>query len=271
MDNRLLGAGERGKTGESHFGIAPVVFAHQPLAALGIACHDGQLGGHVDTLKPERDAFVQRHIAFVAPARQVHEPCLDTCSFQHECGNVGGMRLSQTGQQFTHPAHMFGQPEVTVGAKPLQIEQAVARTLDPVAHEIRGVRNVGGVVERFAMCLFHRDLRALQRVEPAVVVVVFCKKSIDPLFARLLVFEQQVGDAAKGRHDENAVVGIVLLDEQAIAQFMHPAHRRPADLFDRVVSFVDLVLGHLALLTPRPRRGRRNRLHGAPRSPSRAD
>ena len=241
VDDRLAGAGQSRQTRKRHLGIAPVKFPHQPFGTLGIARDNRHflLGVHV--LHGAGDPVVQRNIAFVPPARQVHEPGVHPGALQHQRGHKGRMRLAQTRQQFADLQHMFRQPEMAVAAQALQVDQAIARAVDPFRHKGPRLFNIRRMIQHSGMGRFHRGPDTGQRVMPAVAGIGVGKLRIDPRFAGLFMFQQQVGDAAKGRHHEHAAIKIGPLtpaDEQRIPQFTDTGHRRAPDFFNSMMGHV---------------------------------
>ena len=105
------------------------------------------------------------------------------------------MGFAKTRQQLARQHHVLAQAEMPVGTEPLQVDQAVAYPVDPVAHEIIRIAQIGGMVEDRTVRLAHTVGNLRQRVHPAVIVLVIGEAGIDACVAGLLVLEQQVGNA----------------------------------------------------------------------------
>ena len=238
VDDRLARAGQRGQPREGHFGIAPVEFAHQPFAALGIAGDDGHFACRIDSRHRGGDALVQIDLVLIAPARQIDKARSDSRALQHQRGGKGRMCLAQTGQKLAHLKHVFRQTEMTIGTQPLQVDQAVARSFQTVADEGIGAFQIGGVIQHLGMGRAHRLGHAVEGGQPAVIALAAGKGGIDARLAGFLVFQQQVGDAAKGRDDEDAAIGRgSIADQQAVAQRVDARHGGASDLLDGMAGF----------------------------------
>ena len=118
------------------------------------------------------------------------------------------MALAQTGEQFAGDAHVTAEPEMPVGRQALQVDQTGACALDPFAHEVIRLADIGSGAEHFAVGRVHSVHHAIKCIRPAQIAAVIGKAGINPRFAGFFVFQQQVGNPAIGRNHKDAVVGV---------------------------------------------------------------
>lgn len=118
---------------------------------------------------------------------------------------------------------MFGELEVAVGAKLLQAVHALAGIVDARVDElVGGVQFVLGT-EQLGVLGEHALAHTLQRFAPGTFALRIGEALVDAGLAGLLVFQQQVGHAAVGRDDEDALV-------------QRCAFRRPMKILSRTSS-----------------------------------
>ncbi len=128
-----------------------------------------------------------------------------------------------------------------VGTELLQAVHALAGIVDARVDElVGGVQLVLGA-EQFGVLGQHALAHVLQRLAPGALALGVGEALIDAGFAGFLVFQQQVGHAAVGRDDEDALVqrcAFPAADEDVVEDFLEAAHRRAADLFYGMHLFI---------------------------------
>ena len=243
VDHRLARLGQRRHAGEGHLGVAAVMALHQRLLALGIARQDRHLGGEIDVFERRADAFVERRLAVVAPARQIHEAGIDAAVAQEKRRDHRRMGLAERRDHLADGHQVLFETELAEGAETAQVDQAAADSLDPLAHEIVRGPAVAGVVEDLGVDRLHVAADGGEGVAPGPFGIGAGEQRVHARLAGLLVLEQLVGDAAIGGDDENPVVEIVTLaaaDQDILQQFLMPKHGCSAD-------FLDCMVGHGSL------------------------
>ena len=227
VDQRLSRAGQGGQMGKDHFGITPIIFAHQPFGAMGIAGHDGHFGAQVRADHGLFQPRSERGVFSIAPARQIHKPRIDHVALQQQGQHKGRMRFAQPRQQFAHNVHLLRNAEMSVAAQALQIQQTGARPFHPVTHKGIGLLAVGGMGQDFGVDRAHPLCGRTQTVLPARATIVRGKTGINPGRAGFLVFQQHVGHPAKGRNDKDTVIqriGFAVAQKQCLDQLWRATH-----------------------------------------------
>ncbi len=235
MDDRLARAGKDGEPRKGHFGIAARIAAHHAALAAGIAGHDRQRRGEVDSGEGVADPRVETAEILLIPKRQVDEARVHVAVAQQQCCAVRAVRLADPGEQFAHRHQLFLDAEAAVGAQAREVFEARRDRGDARVDEGVGLVAAFGPREHSGVAFVHRAADILHRLAPAAHILVGDEAAIDAGHAALLVLEQQVGHPAIGRDHKNAIVEIGTRpprDQHIVEQGRGCGHRSAADFFD---------------------------------------
>ncbi len=269
VDQRLARARQAGDAREGDLAVAAAVERHQPVAVagagLGVAGADRQLARQVDVgerlLNPGVEGLGR---ILLAPAGQIDEDAVHAAPLKQQHGVVGAVRLADGGQHLAHGHQVRFQLEVAETAQPVQVDQTAPDALDAVEHEAVRQLEIGLILEDAGVEGAHLAPDLGQRVAPGPVRFGPGVELIDARLAGLLVLQQPVREAAVGGDHEDPVVEIragPLTDQDIVEDGVDVAHRRAADLVNRVLA-ARRRLG-IAAYAVVGRRARRNRRVGA--------
>ncbi len=241
VDDGLACAGGGGDLGEGDLAVAAIEGIHQTFGAMGVTGGDHQFAAEVEAGEVAGNHLLERQRCFLLPAGEVGQARVDAALLERQHRVEGAVGFAEGSEHLAHLHQVFGELEVAVGAKLLQAVHALAGIVDARVDElVGGVQFVLGT-EQLGVLGEHALAHTLQRFAPGTFALRIGEALVDAGLAGLLVLQQQVGHAAVGRDDEDALVqrcAFPAADEDIVENFLEAAHRRAADLFHGMHLFI---------------------------------
>jgi len=234
VDDRLAGTGSGGDLRKGDLAVAAIEGVHQAFAAVRVTGGDHQFAGQVHLGETVAHHVLEGQRRVAVPAGQVDHLGVDAAVLERQHRIEGAVRFAERGEHLADLHQVFVELEVAVGAQALQATHALAGVVQARVDELVGRAQLELAGEQFGVLAEHARAHGFQCVEPGAFVTGIGEALIDAGLAGLLVFQQQVGHAAVGRDDEDALIECIAFataDKDVVQQFFEAAHGCAADLF----------------------------------------
>ncbi len=235
VNDRLGRVADHRHTAEGHLAVAAIEGRHQPFFTIGIASNNRQLTIQIDACQLLTDMLIQRYRDFHAPAGKVDEAGVHAIPLEQMGGIPGTVNLPDTGQHFAHSQQVIFQTKVAVLTQAMQIVHAALGFKQATIDKGIGLVELLGIVEQLGVNVVQHFADTAQRFAPqGLAAFLVGEQRVDAGVAVALVLQEQVRNAAVGRHHENATVKLVVLAttfDDIVAHGDIITHRGAADFF----------------------------------------